>query len=467
MNRIAVALSLCLLAACGAPEDRPVPGRPPNIVYILADDLGYAHLSSYGQERVRTPEIDRLAREGARFTQFYAGNPVCAPSRSCLMTGTHSGHTSVRVNPGGTPLLDRDVTVAEVLKKAGYATGLFGKWGLGDAGTDGVPWKQGFDEFFGYLHQVHCHFYYPYFLWKNDQKFPLPENEGEKRARYSHDEIVREALDFVRRRKDRPFFLYLAPTLVHTELLVPDDSMAPYRGKFPEEKPYVGTHYASQPEPRTALAGMLSRLDRDVGRVAALLRELGLEKDTVVFFSSDNGGQGGDGPDLEFFQANKPLRGAKGTVYEGGIRVPMIARWPGRIAPGRVDDFVWANWDVLPTLAEIAGLKPPADGIDGRSMLERVLGTGPGAPHEFLYWEHPARGDLLQGVRMKDWKAVRLRKDAPLELYDLKADVAETKNVAVAYPDVVAKIEAYLKTARTEPRKYDPTPRVEKKDYVK
>jgi arylsulfatase A-like enzyme len=467
MARTAAALALSLLAACGSADvaGGPPPRRP-NIVYILADDLGYAHLGCYGQEKIRTPALDRLASEGVRFTQFYAGNPVCAPSRSCLMTGTHSGHTSVRINPGGTPLLDRDVTIGEVLKTAGYATGLFGKWGLGDAGTDGVPWKQGFDEFFGYLHQVHCHFYYPHFLWKNDQKFPLAENEGEKRVRYSHDEIVREALDFVRRRKDRPFFLYLAPTLVHTELLVPEDSLSEYRGKFPEEKPYVGTHYASQPTPRAALAGMLSRLDRDVGRLLALLAELGLEKDTVVLFTSDNGGQGSDGPDLEFFKANQPLRGAKGMVYEGGIRVPMIVRWPGRIARGRVDDFVWANWDVLPTLADLAGVKPP-DGIDGRSMLERVLGTGPGKPHEFLYWEHPAGGRLLQGVRTGNWKGVKLGKDAPLELYDLESDVSETKNVAVAYPDVVAKIEAYLKTARTEPRKYDPMPRVDKKDYVR
>jgi len=462
INR-AVALAL-LLASCQATPRRP--GRPPNVVYILADDLGYAHLGSYGQEKIRTPNLDRMAAEGARFTQFYSGNPVCAPSRSCLMTGTHSGHTSVRINPGGTPLLDSDVTIAEVLKPAGYATGAFGKWGLGDIDTPGVPWTQGFDEFFGYLHQVHCHFYHPSFLWKNGRKFPLPGNEGGKREQYSHDLVVREAMDFIRRRKDAPFFAYVAFTIPHTELLVPEDSLAEYRGKFPEDKPYVGTHYSSQPTPRAAVAAMITRMDRDVGRILALLRELGLEENTLVLFTSDNGGQSGDGPDLEFFNANRPLRGAKGTVYEGGIRVPMIARWPGRIASGRADDFVWANWDVLPTLAELAGVAPPR-GIDGHSVLDRVLGTGPGRPHDFLYWEHPARGDLLQGVRMGNYKAVRLRRGAPLELYNLHDDVGETRDIAAQHAGVVAKIEEYLKTARTEPRKYEPQPRVTRADYMK
>jgi arylsulfatase A-like enzyme len=464
MRRPAGFVLALILAACRAvPGDAPP--RPPNIVLLLADDLGYGHLGCYGQDKIRTPNLDRMAAEGVRFTQYYAGNPVCAPSRSCLMTGLHGGHTSVRINPGGTPLLDSDVTIAEVLKPAGYATGIFGKWGLGDIDTPGVPWKQGFDEFFGYLHQVHCHFYYPAFLWQNDRKVPLEGNAGGKRGEYSHDRIVREALDFIRRHKDRPFFAYVAFTIPHTELLVPEDSLSEYRGKFPEEKPYVGTHYASQPEPRAALAGMISRMDRDVGRLLALLGELGLDRNTLVLFTSDNGAQGGDGPDLEFFRANGPLRGAKGAVYEGGIRVPLIARWPGRIAPGRVDDFVWAHWDLLPTLAELAGVPAPA-GIDGRSALDRLLGTGPGRPREFLYWEHPVRGELLQAVRWGDWKGVRLRRGGPLELYDLAKDVGETRDVAAEHPDVVARLEAYLRTARTEPRRYAPEPRRTRADYV-
>ncbi|MGH2689444.1 MAG: arylsulfatase, partial [Actinomycetota bacterium] len=358
-----------LLLGCASPAP-PGPPERPNIIFIMADDLGYGHLGCYGQEKIRTPNLDRMAREGLRFTQYYAGNPVCAPSRSVLMTGFHSGHTSVRNNPGGTPILDEDVTVAEVLKAAGYATGLFGKWGLGDAETPGPPWRQGFDEFFGYLHQVHCHFYYPYYLWKNDRKVMIPENEGERRAKYSHDLIVDHALDFLRRNKDRTFFQYVAFTIPHTELLVPEDSMREY--DFPEPKPYAGKHYASQPRPRAALAGMISRMDRDVGRILGRLRELGIDRKTIVFFTSDNGGQGTDGPDLEFFRANGLLRGAKGTVYEGGIRVPMIVRWPGRVAPG-VSDAVWAHWDVLPTLAELAGARPPA-GIDGGSAAPALFG---------------------------------------------------------------------------------------------
>lgn len=452
-----------LLAGCAAPPPAPSDERP-NIILLMADDLGYGHLGCYGQTKIRTPNLDRLATEGVRFTQYYAGNPVCAPSRSVLMTGFHSGHTSVRINPGGTAILDEDVTAAEVLKGAGYATGLFGKWGLGDAGTTGVPWKQGFDEFFGYLHQVHCHFYYPYFLWKNDRQFMIPENEGGNRAKYSHDLIVDHALDFIRRHKDRPFFQYVAFTIPHTELLVPEDSMREY--DFREEKPYVGTHYASQPRPRAAVAGMITRMDRDVGRILALLKALGLDRKTIVLFTSDNGGQGSDGPDLEFFRANGPLRGAKGTVYEGGIRVPMIARWPGVIAPGRVDDHVWAHWDVLPTVAELVGAEAPA-GLDGSSRLRRLLGRGPGKESSFLYWEHPARGQILQGVRMGDWKAVRLGAKAPIELYDLTADIGETRNLAAERPEIVAKIEEYLAAARTEPRKYPPMPAVKKSDYVR
>lgn len=449
--------------------DASAAGRP-NIVFIMADDLGYGHLGCYGQEKIRTPNIDKLAAEGMRFTQWYAGCTVCAPSRSTLMTGLHTGHTPVRVNGGGYPIRPEDVTVAEVLKGVGYATGMFGKWGLGDIGTTGMPDKQGFDEFFGYLHQVHAHFYYPYFLYKNDQQFFLPENDGEKRVRYSHDEIATQALKFLRNHKDGPFFLYVPFTTPHTELLVPEDSLAEYRGKFPETPHVSKSHYAPQPTPRAAFAAMITRMDRSVGEIMALLKEFKLDDNTIVFFTSDNGGQNVDGPDVPFFKGNGPLRGAKGILYEGGIRDPMIVRWPGKIAAGKVTDHVAAHWDIMPTLAEIAGTKPP-ENLDGISIVPTLFGAqaaGRAQPaHEFLYWEHPAARQLTQAARMGDWKGYRTGPDQPLELYNLKSDIGETKNVAAENPAVVARIKTYLKTARTEARPPLAAPQRGKPDYVR
>ncbi|MFC1562610.1 arylsulfatase [candidate division KSB1 bacterium] len=438
-------------------------GKQPNIIFIMADDLGYGHLGCYGQKKIRTPNIDRFAAEGMRFTQCYAGSPVCAPSRSVLMTGLHQGHTSVRINPGGIPLLPEDITVGEVLKQGGYTTGIFGKWGLGDKGTTGVPNKQGFDEFFGYLHQVHCHFYYPYYLFENEQKFMLPGNEGGKQQQYTHDVIMEKALEFIRSHKDSPFFLFVPFTIPHTELLVPEDSFREYEGKFPEPNPYIdrNRHYADQAAPRTTFAAMITRMDRDIGRMLDLIKQLNLDEDTIIFFTSDNGGQGSGGPDLVFFNGNGTLRGAKGQVYEGGIRVPMIARWPGRIEAGTVNDYVWAFWDVMPTLAEFAGVKITHT-IDGISALPALLGEGKAGAElkkqRFLYWEHPARKNLMQAVRMGDWKVVRLRSDAPLELYNLKEDISEKNNVASQHPEITAEIEEYLKTASTESREYPKMP---------
>jgi len=460
--------ALVTLAVGGTAAVRAAaPRRKPNIIWIMADDLGYADVGCYGQKVIQTPNIDRLAAEGLRFTDGYAGCTVCAPSRSVLMTGKHMGHTSVRSNPGGVPLLPEDLTVGEVLKSAGYATGIFGKWGLGDIGSEGVPWKQGFDRFCGYLNQVHAHWYYPPFIYENDKELPLPGNENGKRTTYSHDVIAAKALEFVRQHRDRPFFLYFTPTLPHLELLVPEDSMKPYRGKIPEPKPFVtaNKHYADQPEPRTAYAGMVSRLDRDVGRLMNLLKELNLERDTIVFFTSDNGGATRLFMD-DYFQSCGPLRGHKQNLYEGGIRVPMIARWPGRIPAGKTSDFPWAFWDFLPTAAELAGVKPPAE-IDGMSVLPALLGK-PQKPHAFLYWELPRyngkTGEFfketpMQAVRMGEWKAVRPKPNAPLELYNLKEDIGETKNVAAQNPKVLARIEEYLKTARTEPRPQKDQPR--------
>jgi arylsulfatase A len=439
--------------------------RPPNIVFIMADDLGYGDLGCYGQRKIRTPNIDRIAAEGMRFSDAYAGCTVCAPSRSVLMTGYHMGHTSVRSNPGGVPLLPEDVTVAEVLKKAGYRTGIFGKWGLGDIGTAGVPTKQGFDEFFGYLHQVHAHYYYPSILYKNEEEYPLPGNANGKRGQYSHDVIAQQALDFVRNSKNQPFFCYVPFTIPHLELLVPDDSFNEYKGKFPETKPFVDPrgHYASQPYPRATYAAMITRMDRDVGRIMALLKELEIDRNTIVFFTSDNGAATPLWKD-DYFNSTGRLRGHKQNFYEGGIRAPMIARWPGKILAGSESSHPLGFWDFLPTAAELAGLEPPP-AIDGFSVLPTLLGTATAGHaqqvHEFMYWELPrynsktgefAKEVPRQAVRMGDWKAVRPEPDGPLELYNLASDIGETNNIAAQNPSVMSQIEDYLKTARTEPR---------------
>ena len=450
-NRLLAGLAV-LFAAFGQAQAKP---SPPNIVLIVADDLGYGQLGSYGQKQIRTPHLDRLAAEGTRFTQFYAGHCVCAPSRCVLMTGYHTGHCSTRVNGGGAPLLDSDITLAEVLKGAGYATGCFGKWGLGDHGTAGVPNRQGFDEFFGYLHQVHAHFYYPSFLWRNDRRQELKANWGQKREQYSHDLIADGALDFIRRHRSERFFLYVPFTIPHFELLAPEDSMKEYRGQFPEPRAYKGDHYASQPEPRTALAAMISRMDRDVGRILDLLKKLALDRDTLVLFTSDNGGYRlAD----ELFRNNGPLRGGKGSFYEGGIRVPLLVRWPSRVPAGATDDLAWAFWDVLPTLAELANAKPPA-GLDGAPLAKRLLGEKQTPPERFLYWETQPQNQggkppWAVAARRGNWKALRQKPHLPLELYDLGIDIGETRNVAEAHPEVVKQFEAFLKTVRTTSRTY-------------
>jgi arylsulfatase A len=430
-----------------------------NIIFMMADDLGYGHLGCYGQQKIKTPNIDQLAAEGVQFSQCYAGAPVCAPSRSVLMTGLHSGHTAIRGNfgSGGTPLYDEDVTVAEVLKSAGYTTGLFGKWGLGDVNTTGVPNKQGFDQFFGYLNQVHGHYYYPYYLWENEKKYLLPGNEGGKREQYTHDVIVEKAMRFIDQNKDSPFFLYLPFVIPHVELLVPEDSFKEYEGKFPEPNPWIDEigHYADQPAPRTTLAAMISRMDKNVGRIMAQLKDLGLDDNTIVFFCSDNGAQNKKGADLHFFEGNGVLRGKKADLYEGGIRVPMIVRWPGKINPGTKSDYTWAFHDVMPTLTELAGTKPP-DSIDGLSVLPALLGESQSsASHEFFYWEFEKAGILHQAVRYGAWKGHRKGEGATLALYNLDTDISETTDVAEQHPEIVKEIETYLKTARTQPRDYE------------
>jgi arylsulfatase A len=449
------AASASMLMSCG--EAEPVAGRMPNIVFIMADDLGYGELGCYGQQKIQTPNIDQVCAEGMKFNEAYAGCSVCAPSRSVLLTGLNMGHASVRSNPGGVPLIPEDITFAEALKPRGYKTGCFGKWGLGDIGTQGVPWKQGFDEFFGYLHQVHAHYYYPRFLYDNDQQFPLAGNEDGGRQTYAHDVIADQSLDFIRRNKDQPFLCYVPFTIPHLELLVPDDSMDQYRGKFEEVMEFRDekrNHYATQTEPRTAFAGMVSRMDRDVGRIMSLLKELNLDDNTLVFFTSDNGGMFSIRDD--FFNSNGGLRGNKRTFYEGGIRVPAMARWPGMIEAGATSDLPWGFWDVFPTLLDFAGIDIPPH-VDGVSIAPTLLGEGKQKQREFLYWELPTylaeTGRFRyekpeQAARWGKWKLVRPGSEAELELYNLDTDPAEATNVAAGNPDVMAVFDEYLRRAR-------------------
>jgi arylsulfatase A-like enzyme len=442
MPRIIAAL---LLASSLVPAQEP---RRPNLVLILADDLGYGDLGCFGQKVIRTPQLDRMAAEGTRFTQFYAGSTVCAPSRCVLMTGLNTGHCFIRGN-AKTNLRPTDVTAAKVLQDAGYATGLRGKWGLGHEGSAGVPTRQGFDSFFGYLDQTHAHNYWPSFLVRNEERVKLKNvvpNEGpagqgvaSERVEYSADLIQNEALAFLEERRSKPFFLYLAYTLPHA------NNEAKNRGmEIPDHGEYASKDW---PEPEKGRAAMISRLDRDVGQILAKLRERGLEKDTIVLFTSDNGPHKEGGSDADFFDSNGPLRGTKRSLTEGGIRVPTIAWGPGRVPAGRTSGHVWGMWDVLPTLAELAGGKAPG-GIDGVSMAPAVFGRDCPA-QDFLYWEFH-EGGFSQAVRHGDWKGIRKGLKGTLELYDLKTDPGEDRNVAAAHPDVVRRIEEHLETARTD-----------------
>jgi arylsulfatase A-like enzyme len=426
----------------------------PNIILIQADDLGYGDLSAYGQARFETPSLDRLAREGIRFTQYYSGSTVCAPSRAALMTGRHTGHLSVRGN-GEFPLPADDVTIAQVLQDTGYRTAVIGKWGLGQPGTTGQPDRKGFAYSFGFLDHRHAHRQFTDHLFRNAQRVEVDLTRD-----YANDLFTQETLKFIGDPSDRPFFVYLNYTVPHAELAVPEDSLAPLRGRF-AETPFVNAAadarptgpdgpslgYRSQPTPHAAFAAMITRMDRDIGRIADLVKARGLDERTMLLFMSDNGPHREGGADPAFFRSSGGLRGIKRDLYEGGIRVPMIARFPGAVPAGRVSPHVWAHWDLLPTLAELAGAKAPAD-IDGRSMVRALRGE-PQPAQEFLYWEFHERG-FQQAARMGRWKAVRLAKDAPLELYDLETDLSESKNVAANHPEIVARIDTYLRTARTE-----------------
>lgn len=438
----------------GAAERAHAASPPrPNIIFIMADDLGYGDLGCYGQQTIQTPNLDRLAAEGTRFTQCYSGSPVCAPSRCCLMTGLHNGHGRVRDNiPHGVFLQPDDVTVAEVLKQAGYHTGAIGKWSLGNPGSWGVANYQGFDYFYGHLNQDQAHFYYPDYLWENDQVVLLSGNRGEQRNDYTHGLFAQKAEAFIREHAQKPFFLYLAFTLPHWSDF-PEDT--PESQIVPSDAPYTDRDW---PQVEKNYAAMVTRLDRSVGGIMDLLEELGIDSNTLVLFTSDNGPSAERLHDPEFFDSNGALRGVKRDLYEGAIRVPMIARWPGHVPEGQVSDQVWAFWDVLPTLADVAGLPVPRD-IDGISMLPALLGQKQTAQHEYLYWDYAhVRGTYSQAVRIGDWKGVKNGPDGAIELYDLANDLSETKDVAGQHPDVVTRIANAMNEAYVPSPDYPITP---------
>jgi arylsulfatase A len=453
-------VSLASLGLLAASVTTPPQQTRPNILLIQADDLGYGDLSAYGQSQFTTPHLDRLARDGIRFTHYYSGSTVCAPSRAALMTGLHTGHGWIRGN-GDIPLRPEDVTIPMVLKEAGYRTAVIGKYGLGGPGTTGQPDRKGFEHSFGFLDHRHAHRQYTDHLYRNAERV-----ETDLTRDYVNDLFTRETEAFISRADARPFFIYLNYTVPHAELRVPEDSLAPLKGKF-EEKPFEnakadarqtgatieGTSlgYRSQPTPRAAFAAMIQRMDRDIGRLTELLAERKIDRNTLVIFVSDNGPHQEGGADPTFFKSAGALRGIKRDLYEGGIRVPMIARWPDAIPAGRVSDHAWAHWDMLPTLADLAGAKAPA-GIDGMSMARALRGERqPG--HDFMYWEFHERG-FQQAVKMEDWKGIRLKKDAPLALYRLQDDPLEQRDVASEYPEIVAKMEKYLAGARTESERW-------------
>lgn len=435
------------------------PNPPPNIIFILADDLGYGELGCYGQQQILTPHLDRMAAEGMRFTQFYAGSTVCAPSRSVLMTGRHVGHTRVRGNGGGAAqrLASEDVTVARVLRNAGYATGLVGKWGLGEVGDEGEPTRQGFDAYFGYLNQTHAHNHFPSYLWRNGVKVELPNDlvpvgnvpgagYATKRVAYAGDLFATEAATFIERNRGRPFFLFLSLVSPHA-----NNERSRELGDG-NEVPDVGP-YGERPwnESQKNHAAMITRLDRDVGTLLAQLRALGLDERTLVMFSSDNGPhrEGGPGYQPEFFAASGPFSGIKRALTEGGIRVPFIARWPGRIPAGTVSDHVGYFGDLMATWAELAGTGVPA-GVDSISFVPTLLRRGVQARHPYLYWEF-YEGAISQAVLLEGrWKGIRSPRGSDLKVYDLQADPGEKTDLAAAQPEVARRLDAALREAHVD-----------------
>jgi len=426
--------------------------RKPNFIFLMLDDAGYGDLSCFGQKHFQTPNVDRLAEEGMKLTDFYASSTVCAPSRCSLMTGVHTGQAVVRGNheikpEGQFPLPKETLTIAELLKQAGYTSGMFGKWGLGSPGSTGDPIHQGFDRFFGYNCQRQSHTFFPPHLWSNQEKVPL---DGKT---YSHHLIAEQALEFIRKNRKKPFFCYLPFTMPHAAMHAPEELVEPWREKFTQFNHIVGKYRPpNQKNPAAVFVAMMTLMDRDLGRILDLLQEIGIAEDTLVIFTSDNGPHKEGGHQTDFFDSNGPLRGYKRDLYEGGIRVPTLAWWPGKISAGSTSATPFAGWDVLPTLCELAGIKCPKQ-ANGISFAPTLLGQNEKQEgREYLYWEFHEQGGK-QAVRMGKWKGIRLqvRKNpvGPIELYDLSKDIGEENNVASQFPRVVEKIDQLMKESRT------------------
>lgn len=438
----------------------------PNIIFILADDLGYGDVGFMGNEIIETPHIDQLAGESLIFTQHYSGNTVCAPSRSAWITGLHTGHTPIRGNKevkpeGQYPMPDTLMTIPKLMKQAGYVTGGFGKWGLGFIGTSGDPMSQGFDQFYGYNCQRYAHRYYPGHIWDNDQKVELPENGWENKVTYAPDLIHQQSLEFMEENRENPFFLFLPIIMPHAELAAPEDALLEkYRQKIGEEKPHVGGKaadygpdmnigaYQSQPYPKATHAAMVERIDRYVGEVIRKLEELGLRDNTLIFFASDNGPHQEGGHDPDFFDSNGPYRGYKRDLYEGGIRTFMIANWPGEIDGGRQTDHPSAFWDMMPTLAELTG--QPVPDTDGISFLPTLLNEPGQDTHEYMYWEFHELGGR-QAIRQGDWKLIKLNvkqtESLKVELYDVAVDPGEKKDLSKEFPEKVEELSRLIDKA--------------------
>ena len=435
----------------------------PNIVFIVADDLGYGDLSSYGQEKFNTPHIDNLAKEGILFTQHYAGSTVCAPSRSSLLTGQHTGFTPVRGNieleDGQLPLPDSTFTLAELFKSHNYKTGIFGKWGLGGIESEGSPLNQGFDEFFGYINQRLAHHYYPDYLWDNNQKVTLTENQGLEKGTYAPSLIHQKALEFLEQNKEKPFFLFYPSIIPHAELFAPKEYMDQFIGKYPETKSFKGVDegekykkggYGSQEHPRAAYAAMVTLLDDQVGELVKKVKDLGLEDNTIFVFTSDNGPHLEGGNDPEFFNSNGKLRGHKRDLFEAGIRVPMIVKWPKQIQPNTKTEHISAFWDVLPTMADLLNIELQTS-TNGISFLP-TLKSNPKEQiqHEYLYWEFHEK-NAKQAIRKNEWKLVvtQLQQNPKYHLFNLKEDPSETVNLAETNPEKTAELKKLMVSART------------------
>ena len=476
MNKAIAFGAITILAIQGSckSDQQKLKVQKPNIIYILADDLGIGDLSCYGQKHFSTPNIDRMAQEGMRFTEHYCGTTVCAPSRASLMTGLHTGHTTVRGNKealpeGQAPIPQSDVTIAEMLKANGYVTGAFGKWGLGFPGSEGDPNNQGFDEFFGYNCQRMAHRYYPPYLWHNQEKYVLEGNDFKNKAVYAQDVIQQKALEFIESNKDKPFYAYIPYIIPHAELIVPEDSVFDSFDGIFTEKPFVGKEgadygdnlviwmYCSQPEPKATFASMVTRLDGYVGQVLDKLKELGIAENTIVFFASDNGPHQEGGADPDFFDSNGKYRGYKRDLYDGGIRSPFIAWCPGSIKAGSESDLISAFWDMMPTISELTGSKMLAKS-DGLSMAPTLLGEKNQKKHDYLYWEFHEKGGR-QAVRKDKWKAVRYNvkenPNGPIELYDISKDPGEEHNIAKDFPAVAAELTKLMDGSRVPSQDYN------------